>query len=147
MLAITFLVGMSWGVWKYYVRTFAIFLAILFTVLAVFPLETTTITLQIRVFMLINPFLIYLGYRIGRLPSVHGSHVVTLWLISLLLTPLLILPGFNNSILLPKVPTTVWGGLLITLLLSVGGIVLSFPLGVLLALGRRSSLPVVKWFS
>ena len=147
MLAITFLVGMSWGVWKYYVRTFAIFLAILFTVLAVFPLETTTITLQIRVFMLINPFLIYLGHRIGRLPSVHGSHVVTLWLISLLLIPLVILPGFNNSILLPKVPTTVWGGLLITLLLSVGGIVLSFPLGVLLALGRRSSLPVVKWFS
>jgi len=68
-------------------------------------------------------------------------------LIALLLIPLVILPGFENSSLLPKVPTTVWGGLLITLLLSVGGIVLSFPIGVLLALGRRSSLPVVKLFS
>ena len=147
LLMVTFLVGMSWGVWKRYVRAFAIFLGILLGVLAVFPLETTTITLPIRAFMLINPFLIYLGYRIGRLPSVHGRHVATLWLITLLLVPLVILPGFGNSGLLPKVPTTVWGGLLITLLLSVGGIVLSFPIGVLLALGRRSSLPVVKLFS
>jgi general L-amino acid transport system permease protein len=36
------------------------------------------------------------------------------------------------------------GGLLLTAFLAVGGIVLSFPLGVLLALGRRSSLPVVR---
>lgn len=147
LLMVTFLVGMSWGVWKRYVRAFAIFMGILLGILAVFPLETTTITLLIRVFMLINPFLIYLGYRIGRLQSVHGRHVAMLWLIALLLIPLVILPGFENSSLLPKVPTTVWGGLLITLLLSVGGIVLSFPIGVLLALGRRSSLPVVKLFS
>ena len=147
LLMVTFLVGMSWGVWKRYVRAFAIFMGILLGILAVFPLETTTITLPIRVFMLVNPFLIYLGYRIGRLQSVHGRHVAMLWLIALLLIPLVILPGFENSSLLPKVPTTVWGGLLITLLLSVGGIVLSFPIGVLLALGRRSSLPVVKLFS
>jgi general L-amino acid transport system permease protein len=37
-----------------------------------------------------------------------------------------------------------WGGLLLTVFLAVGGIVLSFPLGVLLALGRRSSLPAVR---
>ena len=147
LLMITFLVGMSWGVWKRYVRIFAIFLAILMAVLAFFPLETTTITLQIRLFMLVNSFMIYLGYLVGRRSSIRGSLVATLWLVSLLLIPLVILSGFNNSILLPKVPTTVWGGLMITILLSVGGIVLSFPLGVLLALGRRSSLPVVKWFS
>jgi general L-amino acid transport system permease protein len=144
LLMITFLVGMSWGVWKKYVRAFAIFLGIVLGVLAVFPLETPTITVPIRVVMLANPFLIYLGYRIGRLQSIRGSHVATLWLIALLLIPLVILPGIANSSWLPKVPTTVWGGLMITLLLSVGGIVLSFPIGVLLALGRRSSLPVVK---
>ena len=147
MLMITFLVGMSWGVWKRYVRSFAIFLGILMGILAVFPLETTTITLPIRIFMLINPFLIYLGYRIGRTQRVRGSHVAIVWLIALLLIPLVILPGFTSSSLLPRVATTVWGGLLITMLLSVGGIVLSFPFGVLLALGRRSSLPVVKWSS
>lgn len=37
-----------------------------------------------------------------------------------------------------------WGGLLLTLFLAVAGIVLSFPIGVLLALGRRSTLPAVR---
>jgi len=48
---------------------------------------------------------------------------------------------------LPVVPTNVWGGLLVTMLLAIGGITISFPIGVLLALGRRSSLPVVSLFS
>ena len=147
VLMITFLVGMSWGVWKRYMRPFAIFLGILMGILAIFPLATPTITLPIRAFMLINPFLIYLGYRIGKLRPSLGRYVVSLWLLAFLLIPLVLLPGFSNSSLLPSVPTTAWGGLLITLLLSVGGIVLSFPIGVLLALGRRSSLPVVKMFS
>ena len=146
-LMVTSLVGMSWGLWKHYVRPIAIFLAILMGILAVFPLQTPTITLPIRIFMLINPALIYLGYRLGKARLVRGNHVAIMWLVALLLIPLVILPGFTNSSVLPKVATTVWGGLLITLLLSVGGIVLSFPFGVLLALGRRSSLPVVKWSS
>jgi general L-amino acid transport system permease protein len=37
-----------------------------------------------------------------------------------------------------------WGGLLLTLFLAATGILLSFPFGVLLAIGRRSSLPVVR---
>ncbi|MFN4217791.1 MAG: amino acid ABC transporter permease [Candidatus Bipolaricaulia bacterium] len=48
---------------------------------------------------------------------------------------------------LPKVETIHWGGLMLTFLLAVVGIVASFPLGVLLALGRQSSLPLVRWFS
>jgi general L-amino acid transport system permease protein len=40
-----------------------------------------------------------------------------------------------------------WGGLLLTLFLAAGGIILSFPFGVGLALGRRSSFPVVRLFS
>lgn len=44
-------------------------------------------------------------------------------------------------------PTSQWGGLMLTLVLATGGIVLALPLGILLALGRRSSLPVVRWLS
>jgi general L-amino acid transport system permease protein len=44
------------------------------------------------------------------------------------------------------VEPTIWGGLLLTFLLALVGIVASFPIGVLLALGRKSSLPVVKLF-
>jgi general L-amino acid transport system permease protein len=42
------------------------------------------------------------------------------------------------------VETSKWGGLFLTTLLGVVGIVASFPLGVLLALGRRSNLPIAK---
>lgn len=45
---------------------------------------------------------------------------------------------------LPIVPTERWGGLLLTLMIAVVGIAVSLPLGILLALGRRSSLPVVR---
>ena len=45
---------------------------------------------------------------------------------------------------LPVVDTSLWGGLLVTLLMSVVGIVTSLPLGVLLALGRRSQLPIIR---
>jgi len=45
---------------------------------------------------------------------------------------------------LRPVPTEMWGGLLVTLILSVVGITLSFPLGIILALGRQSQLPIIK---
>lgn len=48
---------------------------------------------------------------------------------------------------LQPVATNAWGGLLLTLVVAISGIVASLPLGILLALGRRSSMPVVKLFS
>jgi general L-amino acid transport system permease protein len=48
---------------------------------------------------------------------------------------------------LPVVSTEKWGGLLLTLVVAAVGIVASLPLGVLLALGRRSTLPVVRILS
>lgn len=144
---ITFLIGMSWGVWEKYVKAFAIFLGVLLGGLALVPLETQTITLAIRVAFLVNPLLIYLGYLLGRREAIKGLYVSVLWVVVAAITVLVLLPGFSSIPWLPKVETTVWGGMIITLLLAVGGIVLSFPIGVLLALGRRSSLPVVKVFS
>ncbi|MCG6203644.1 amino acid ABC transporter permease [Rhodopseudomonas sp. HC1] len=48
---------------------------------------------------------------------------------------------------LPIVGTRQWGGLLITLVVSVTGIVGSMPIGIALALGRRSSIPLIRVFS
>ena len=45
---------------------------------------------------------------------------------------------------LQYVETTKWGGLLLTLVIGVTGIVVSLPLGILLALGRRSQMPAVR---
>jgi general L-amino acid transport system permease protein len=48
---------------------------------------------------------------------------------------------------LPVVDTRLWGGLLVTLVVSVTGIVTSLPVGIALALGRRASLPLIRIFS
>jgi len=48
---------------------------------------------------------------------------------------------------LPHVETRLWGGLLVTLVISFTGIIGSLPLGILLALGRRSELPIVRTLS
>jgi general L-amino acid transport system permease protein len=51
----------------------------------------------------------------------------------------LLLGGFGLQV----VETRLWGGFMLTVVISSVGIVISLPLGILLALGRRSSLPVL----
>ena len=70
--------------------------------------------------------------------------VIAGWVISL---PVFILltRGFSSAEgFMPIVGTNLWGGLLLTFLLTAVGILFSFPLGVLLALGRRSELPIIR---
>jgi len=64
--------------------------------------------------------------------------------------PLLYLIGMvliGGGLGLASVSPSEWGGLLLTLLQSSFAILLCFPLGVLLALGRRSELPLLRWGS
>ncbi len=48
---------------------------------------------------------------------------------------------------LVEVETNIWGGLLVTLVIAITGIVFSLPFGVLLALGRQSNMPIVRIIS
>jgi general L-amino acid transport system permease protein len=48
---------------------------------------------------------------------------------------------------LPYVENERWGGLILTLLLSSFGLAIAFPLSILLALGRRSALPMIRALS
>ena len=59
----------------------------------------------------------------------------------------LILLGGLPLIGLSFVPTNLWGGILVTIVVATIGMVFSLPLGILLALGRRSRIPVVRWLS
>jgi general L-amino acid transport system permease protein len=62
------------------------------------------------------------------------------------ITSYILLHGFA-AIGLPVVDTTLWGGVLVTIVVATVGIVFSLPLGILLALGRRSPMPAVRTFS
>jgi len=59
---------------------------------------------------------------------------------------LVLLYGFP-AIGLVAVPTNLWGGVLVTIVVATVGMVASLPIGTLLALGRRSELPAVRWLS
>ncbi|MGD9091588.1 MAG: amino acid ABC transporter permease [Anaerolineales bacterium] len=142
----TFLFGVSWGLWGDLVRPFALTIAIMLGLAAFFPTSAESYTMTVRIAMLINPLLIFIGYQVGKIRFITGRIVVIAWLLLFFLTPFL-LGGFQGNEILPSVETTLWGGFIVTILLAAGGIILSFPIGVALALGRRSSLPVVKIFS
>ncbi|MCP4723025.1 MAG: amino acid ABC transporter permease [Desulfobacteraceae bacterium] len=66
------------------------------------------------------------------------------WLISLVVMGFLLRGGGFG---LESVEIGKWGGLILTLLLSVFGLTAAYPLGILLALGRQSNMPVIKTFS
>jgi general L-amino acid transport system permease protein len=75
------------------------------------------------------------------------------WLL-LLPTLIVLLTNFDVGVervapaaILPIVEPAIWSGILLTVVLAAVSILASFPIGVLLALGRRSRLPVVKGFS
>ncbi len=67
--------------------------------------------------------------------------VVAGWVTGLTLTLFLMRGGAFGLV---HVPTDLWGGLPLTVFLALGGMIGAFPLAVLLALGRRSRLPVIK---
>ncbi|HEY9299319.1 MAG TPA: amino acid ABC transporter permease [Phormidium sp.] len=84
------------------------------------------------------------SYAIGRQISPKiMDWMPAIWVLSFPIVLWLIKGGLG----LTEVSTNDWGGLVLTLFLAVISIVLSFPLGVLLALGRQSSLPVVRLLS
>ena len=75
-----------------------------------------------------------------------GLRVIAGWLVigAAILGAMLFL---NIDFGLVPVETSQWGGLLVTLVVSVTGIVASLPIGILLALARRSNMPVVRLFA
>ena len=102
------------------------------------------IDLTSRLYLLANIIVAAASYAIGRQihPKIMGW-MPAIWVLSFPIVLWLIKGGFG----LTEVSTNDWSGLVLTLFLAVISIVLSFPLGVLLALGRQSSLPVVRLLS
>ena len=142
ILIVSFLVGLSWGIWRGMLRGVAAGLSATALLLNVFPVGTPT-----RLYSFAAIGLIVAGFVVSRNRSRLRRPVMALWLIFPFAAVLLLRGLGEDNAFLPLVKYDVWGGLLLTFMLSIIGIVGSFPLGVLLALGRRSKLPVVKTFS
>ncbi|OJU72029.1 MAG: amino acid ABC transporter permease [Rhizobiales bacterium 63-7] len=70
-----------------------------------------------------------------------GWNALALFVVFPIIAAILLLGGVFG---LPFVETAMWGGLMVTLIISFVGIAVSLPFGILLALGRRSKMPVIK---
>ena len=95
--------------------------------------------------LLFNAAILAAAFVVSLRRRIPRRSLVIAWLVSLPVS-FFLLSGLGTAAV-PTVSTSLWGGLLLTFLLAIVGIVLSFPFGVLLALGRRSSLPAVRILS
>ncbi|MGZ9234331.1 MAG: amino acid ABC transporter permease [Anaerolineales bacterium] len=137
------LIGLSWGVWKNAARGFAL---IALGAGAAFILIALYFGWDVWNEWLISVSILLVFSFIGRyLP--RGALIAGIaWLLYFPLVFFLI-AGTPYIATLPPVQSNLWGGLLLTLLLTIVGNLGALPLGILLALGRRSKLPVIRYFS
>lgn len=131
------LIGLSAGLWGGLVLRFAVALSGVWFISALLPFELSTRVWCLgAIAMIAVSFFLGRG-RIGLRPWILGGWILSFPVI------MVVLRGFGEN----GVLTSNWGGLLLTLILAVVGIVVSFPLGVFLALCRQSNLPAIRWVS
>jgi general L-amino acid transport system permease protein len=141
--------GFSWGVLSRNSRLFdrrgllllGILVATLVIVLALLT-NPTSIAISIGLIALLVGAA-FVGQQIGQVKPQLGTWLPLLWLFGFIVSYALV----RGLILGQPVRLDDLSGLLLTLLTALVSIVLSFPLGVLLALGRRSELPIIRLLS
>ena len=146
LMLLSLLFGVSGGRWGSIVRNVAIGLGVILLLWTVAP---TGSWVQVR--MGIALALLVVGYLIGRFLPIPNRLLALAWVLFIPIGVLLLSGGIRLFGLAwfpwgPPVPSNLWGGLLLTSLLTIIGISCSFPIGVALALGRRSNLPAIRYF-
>ena len=131
------LIGLSGGMWGGLVLRFAVALGGVCFIGALLPFELSTRAAFLGAVVAIAGALFLGRGRTSLRPWILGGWILSFPLI------MVVLRGFGEN----GVLTSNWGGLLLTLILAVVGIVVSFPLGVFLALCRQSNLPAIRWVS
>ncbi|WP_136656952.1 amino acid ABC transporter permease [Nitratireductor sp. XY-223] len=97
-------------------------------------------------YVIVTLIILAIGYGVSRGTDSDPGPMITmvLWIMGGLAV---VLALFAIPFGLQPVETDRWGGLLVTLVIAITGIAVSLPIGIALALGRRSNMPIVKLFS
>jgi len=142
------IIGLSWGVWVKRREIVSWVLTAAPLLVALIPFSPR-VRLQIVAISLVGILFWWIGKRWEQRLQ---RFTLTLWIAYFPVAVLIINgigPEYDPAVqaLLPVVPSRFWGGLLLSILLAIVGIVFSFPIGVVLALGRQSELPVLRTLS
>ena len=145
LLMVTLLSGMAWGVaGAGIVRWLALLTTGVAVLFALLPYGLDRMGLDVRLLLLANLLTVGAGWALARYTQLGTPRwIVSLSVAAFLLT-LVLLHGVPGIPGMQVVDVRNWSGLTLNLLLAVAGIVFSLPIGIVLALGRRSSLPIVK---
>ena len=145
LLMVTALLGMAWGVaGGGLTKRIAIGIAVALAAFALLPYSLDTMGMDVRLLLLANLPALGIGWALARYTPLGTARWIGISAIVVFLLTLVLLRGLEGVPGLQPVSVIYWGGLMVNLLLAVSGIVISLPIGIALALGRRSKLPVVK---
>ncbi len=148
LLLVIALLGMAWGMKGNAVaRNIAVAVTAAAAAFAFLPYSMERMGLDVRLLLLAGIPALGVGYALARFTPLGSGMRITIAGVVIFLLTLLLLRGLPADWSVPglqPVGVIYWGGLMLNLILAVGGITLSLPIGVALALGRRSQLPVVK---
>ena len=141
VLLLSSLLGLAWRSWGGTARGFGIGLSAVAVIVGVIPHGMEPIN---RVLVLAIPVAVGLGYLlVARLVAGRPRRMIAAAFVAVVVA-LLLIRGIEGVPGLEPVNTRTIGGLLLNLLLALFGIAASMPIGIGLALGRQSNLPVVK---
>ena len=145
LLLVTLLLGMSWGVaGGGLTKRIAIIVTTVVALFAFLPYSLDRMGWDVRLLLLSNVPSLLLGWALALYTRLGTWRWVAILSVAAFLLTLVLLRGLPGVPGLQPVSTLYWGGLMLNLLLAVAGIVISFPIGIALALGRRSDLVVLK---
>ena len=145
VMLVTFLMGMAWVVLGGgLARRVAIGVTVVVALFAFLPYGLDRMGWDVRLLLLANVPSLLAGWAVARFTPLGTGRWVVILSVAAFLLYLVLLRGIPGVPGLQPVSVLHWGGLMLNLMLAVAGIVVSFPIGIALALGRRSRLPVVK---
>ena len=145
LLLVTVLLGMGWAVAGGGVaKRIALGAAIVSAAFALLPYGLDEMGMDVRLLLVANLPAVFAGWALGRYTPVGTPKWVAILAVVFFLLTLVLLRGIEGVPGMQPVSVIHWGGITLNILLAVAGITLSLPIGIALALGRRSNLPVVK---
>ena len=145
LLLVTMLLGMGWGIiGGGLAKRIAIGVVAVLAAFSLLPYSLERMGLDVRLLLLANIPALAAGWALARYTPLGTARWLVVLAVGTFLITLVLLRGVEGVPGLQPVSVIYWGGLMLNLLLAVAGIAISFPIGIALALGRRSRLPVVK---
>ena len=145
LILVMVLAGMAWGILQGgTAKRVTIVATVALVAFAFLPYSFERMGMDVRLLLAANVPAVGVGWALGKYTALGSIRGVVLSGIAVFVLILLLLRGIPGIPGLEPVSVIYWGGMMLNLLLAVAGIVLSLPIGIALALGRRSRLPVVK---